>query len=123
EALLAVPAWSVSVSGREGGDGVPPVPRKVPEGVYKMAGKFEVYSDKRGEFRWRLKASNGRQIASSGEGYKDKKDCLKGIASLQKNAPGAKIIEEAPAAPVKKKAAKKAAVKKTVKKKAAKKKA
>jgi len=72
------------------------------------AGKFEVYSDKKGEFRWRLKASNGRQIASSGEGYKDKKDCMKGIASLQKNAPDAKIIEmDPPAAPAKKKAAKK----------------
>ena len=68
-----------------------------------MAGKFEVYSDKRGEFRWRLKASNGVAIASSGEGYKAKRDCLNGIASLQKNAPEAKIVdldEEAAREPV-----------------------
>jgi uncharacterized protein YegP (UPF0339 family) len=36
----------------------------------KMAAKFEVYKDKKGEFRWRLVASNGQSIASSGEGYK-----------------------------------------------------
>ena len=59
-----------------------------------MAGKFEVYADKAGEYRWRLKADNGRQIASSGEGYQEKRDCLKGIASLQKNAPDARIVEE-----------------------------
>ena len=58
-----------------------------------MAGKFEVYADKRGEFRWRLKATNGITIASSGEGYKAKRDCLGGIASVQKNAPEAQIIE------------------------------
>ena len=58
-----------------------------------MAGKFEVYADKRGEFRWRLKATNGVTIASSGEGYKAKRDCLGGIASVQKNAPGAEILE------------------------------
>ncbi|QDT63512.1 YegP family protein [Calycomorphotria hydatis] len=75
-----------------------------------MPGKFEVYTDKKGEYRWRLKATNGRQIASSGEGYKARADCMKGIASLQKNAPGAKIIEEEAApkkAPAKKKAVKK----------------
>ena len=94
-----------------------------------MAGKFEVYTDKAGEYRWRLKASNGRQIASSGEGYKEHRDCLKGIASLQKNAPGARIVEEGDKSPVtakkpatKKAAAKKAAAKKAPAKKAAKKK-
>ena len=58
-----------------------------------MAGKFEVYADKRGEYRWRLKASNGIAIASSGEGYKAKRDCLAGIASVQKNAPDSPILE------------------------------
>ena len=58
-----------------------------------MAGKFEVYADKAGEFRWRLKASNGIPIASSGEGYKAKRDCLAGIASVQKNAPASPILE------------------------------
>ncbi len=43
-----------------------------------MAGekdKFEVYKDKRGEFRWRRKASNGKIVGASSESYKAKKDC------------------------------------------------
>lgn len=36
---------------------------------------FEVYEDKRGEWRWRRKASNGKIVGSSCEGYKSKKDC------------------------------------------------
>ena len=57
--------------------------------------KFEVYADKRGEFRFRLKATNG-QIIAVGESYKAKASCLKGIASIRKNAPeAAVIIEEA----------------------------
>ncbi len=51
-----------------------------------MAGKFEVYKDKKGEFRFRLKASNGQTILAS-EGYKARASCLNGIASVQKNAP------------------------------------
>jgi uncharacterized protein YegP (UPF0339 family) len=49
-----------------------------------MAGKFEVYKGKAGEFRFRLKASNGQNILS-GEGYKAKASCMNGIASVQKN--------------------------------------
>lgn len=47
--------------------------------------KFEVYVDKAGEFRFRLKAKNGQAIAV-GEGYKAKKSCLNGIESIRKNA-------------------------------------
>ena len=65
-----------------------------------MAGKFEVYTDKSGEYRWRLKATNGRQIASSGEGYKEHRDCLGGIASVRKNAPDADVLEEGARAPL-----------------------
>ena len=54
--------------------------------------KYEVYTDKKGEFRFRLKAKNGQIIAVS-EGYKTKKSCLNGIASIKKNAPEAKITE------------------------------
>ena len=49
-----------------------------------MAGKFECYKDKAGEFRFRLKAGNGQAILSS-EGYKGKASCSNGIASVQKN--------------------------------------
>ena len=52
--------------------------------------KFEVYTDKAGEFRFRLKAANGQVVATS-EGYKAKDSCLNGIESVKKNAPDAEI--------------------------------
>lgn len=52
--------------------------------------KFEVYLDKAGEYRFRLKARNGEIIAVS-EGYKAKASCLNGIESVKKNAPDAPI--------------------------------
>lgn len=51
---------------------------------------FEVYSDKRSEWRWRLVASNGLIIADSGQGYTHKVDCLHGIKLVQGSA-GAEI--------------------------------
>jgi uncharacterized protein YegP (UPF0339 family) len=55
--------------------------------------KFEMYQDKTGEFRFRLKATNGQVIATS-EGYKAKESCLNDIASVQKNAPEAEVVAE-----------------------------
>lgn len=52
--------------------------------------KFEIYTDKKGEIRFRLKAKNGQVIAAS-EGYKTKKSCENGIASVRKNAADADI--------------------------------
>ena len=52
--------------------------------------KFEVYTDKAGEFRFRLKAKNGEIIATS-EGYKAKPSCLNGIESVRNNAVDSKI--------------------------------
>ena len=46
--------------------------------------KFEIYTDKRGEFRFRLKANNGQAILAS-EGYKAKTSCTNGIESVKKN--------------------------------------
>lgn len=57
-----------------------------------MAGKFEVYQDKAGKYRFRLKASNG-QVIATGESYESKAPCLKGVASVQKNAPDAAVVE------------------------------
>ncbi len=54
--------------------------------------KFEVYQDKKGEFRFRLKAKNG-QIIATGEGYKAKASCKNGIESIKKNAVDAKVVE------------------------------
>lgn len=54
--------------------------------------KFEVYADKAGEFRFRLKATNGQVIATS-EGYKSKSGCMNGIESVKKNAPEAEVVD------------------------------
>ncbi len=54
--------------------------------------KFEMYTDKAGEFRFRLKAKNGEIIATS-EGYKAKASCENGIASVKKNAEEGKVEE------------------------------
>ena len=53
--------------------------------------KFELYLDKAGEYRFRLKARNG-EIIAVGEGYKAKNSCLNGIASVGRNAPDAPIV-------------------------------
>jgi len=55
--------------------------------------KFEIYTDKAGEFRFRLKATNG-QIIAVGEGYTTHANCVNGIESVKKNAPDAEIVEE-----------------------------
>ncbi|MFY9800270.1 MAG: YegP family protein [Methanoregula sp.] len=55
-------------------------------------GKFEVFTDKAGEYRFRLKAPNGEIIAAS-EGYSSKASCMNGIESVKKNAPTAVVIE------------------------------
>ncbi len=54
--------------------------------------KFEVYEDKGGKYRFRLKATNGQIIAVS-QAYKSRKSCLNGAESVKKNAPDAKIEE------------------------------
>ena len=50
-----------------------------------MAGKFELYRDKAGEYRFRLKAANGEKILAS-EGYKQRGGAENGIQSVRKNA-------------------------------------
>lgn len=44
--------------------------------------RVEIYKDKRGEWRWRVKHSNGRILADSGEGYSRKSDAKKGFERL-----------------------------------------
>jgi len=58
-----------------------------------MAGKFELYKDSRGEYRFRLKAGNGETIAVS-EGYKSKSGALNGIDSVRRNAPTAAVDDK-----------------------------
>ena len=65
----------------------------VEEVVQQKHPKFEMYLDKAGEFRFRLKARNGEIIAVS-EGYKAKSGCLNGIESVKKNAPEAEVVKK-----------------------------
>ena len=57
--------------------------------------KFEIYKDKADQFRWRLRASNGKIIADSGEGYVAKADCQHAIGLIQSGAAGAEIVDNA----------------------------
>jgi len=57
-----------------------------------MAGKFEVYQDKAGKYRFRLKAGNG-QVIATGEAYESKSACLNGVESIKKNAPDAAVVD------------------------------
>ena len=80
-----------------------------------MPAKFTVYKDKSNKFRFNLKAANG-EIIAVGESYPDKKSALKGIASIQKNASVATIVDTT----VEDKAAKKTVTKPAAAKKPAK---
>jgi len=55
--------------------------------------KFRIYKDRKKEWRWQLQSKNGKFIADSGEGYKNKKDC---IAMVQKVAPEVEFVVEQP---------------------------
>ncbi len=55
--------------------------------------KFEIYQDKAGEYRFRLKAGNG-QVIAVGEGYTTLANCKNGVESVKKNAPDADVVEE-----------------------------
>jgi uncharacterized protein YegP (UPF0339 family) len=57
-----------------------------------MAAKFEVFKGTTGDFRFRLKAANGKVICQ-GQGYKTKDACLKGIESIKTNAASAAVVE------------------------------
>lgn len=73
---------------------IAPVENQTVEGYAAQKNpKFEIYKDKKGEFRFRLKATNG-QIIAVGEGYTTLANCLNGVESVKKNAVDAEIVEE-----------------------------
>ncbi len=99
EIILTASESYTSMSGCQGGiasvqkNALAHVEDQTAEGFEELTHpKFEVYKDKAGEFRFRLKARNGENIGKS-ESYKRKDSCMKGIASVGKNAPDAKIEE------------------------------
>lgn len=56
-------------------------------------GRFELYPDVRGDYRWRLRATNGQVIATGGQGYASERSAREGIESVKRNAPQAEVIE------------------------------
>lgn len=56
--------------------------------------KFTIYSDRAGEYRWRLRATNGRIVADSAEGYRSKADCQAGIQLVKRGAPAASVNDD-----------------------------
>jgi uncharacterized protein YegP (UPF0339 family) len=59
-----------------------------------MAATFELYKDRAGEYRWRLRHQNGNIIADSGEGYNTKAGAINGIESVKDNVPTAPIDDQ-----------------------------
>ena len=74
---------------------IAPVEDQTKEGFEKEKNpKFEIYTDKAGELRFRLKAANGEIILAS-EGYSSMSGCKNGIESVRKNADSEAVMEEA----------------------------
>ncbi|MGL5867300.1 MAG: YegP family protein [Dermatophilaceae bacterium] len=67
-------------------------PIRAPEKIGATSGRFEVYQDKAGKFRFRLKAGNGVIIAT-GEAYESKAAAKRGIKSLLRATAGATVVE------------------------------
>ncbi len=57
-----------------------------------MAGKFEIYKDQSGRYRFRLKSRNG-EIVASGDSYPTKADAKKGVAAVKRAADGAEVVD------------------------------
>ena len=55
--------------------------------------KFQIYADTTGKYRWRLVASNGQNIASSGESFDSKSNAKRAAENVKENAGKAEIVE------------------------------
>ncbi len=56
--------------------------------------KFQIFTDRAGEFRWRLRADNNEIIADSAEGYKRKAECEYGVDLVKQLAPTAEVQDQ-----------------------------
>jgi len=56
--------------------------------------KFQLYKDRKGEYRWRLRARNGEIIADSNEGYSSKASCKHGIDLVREQAASAAVEDQ-----------------------------
>lgn len=71
----------------------PHIREKMAEKRKDRLGRFEIYKDSKGEFRFRLRAPNN-EIIVVGEAYKSKASCLKGIRSVKRNVVVAEIEDQ-----------------------------
>ncbi|WP_226009967.1 YegP family protein [Halomicrobium salinisoli] len=54
---------------------------------------FELYEDRGGKYRWRLRHRNGNVVADSGQGYTRRANAQNGLASVRRNALGAALVD------------------------------
>ena len=66
--------------------------------------KFQIYKDRKGEYRWRLRARNGEIIADSNEGYSRKASCKHGIDLVREQAASAAVEDQTEEAPTERRA-------------------
>src|SRR4051812_17547059 len=59
----------------------------------KSSATFEVYKDKGGDYRWRLRTQNTKVIASGGQSFSSKQSCVDSIESVKRHAADAPIKE------------------------------
>jgi len=62
--------------------------------VNAVVTKFQIYQDRKGEYRWRLRARNGEIIADSNEGYSSKASCEHGIDLVKQQAASAEVEDQ-----------------------------
>jgi uncharacterized protein YegP (UPF0339 family) len=66
------------------------------EAYRQSQARFELFEDRGGEYRWRLRHRNGNVLASSGQGYTRRHNAQKGMHSVKRNSLGAGVIEIEP---------------------------
>jgi uncharacterized protein len=62
--------------------------------VNAVVTKFQIYQDRKGEYRWRLRARNGEIIADGNEGYSSKASCEHGIDLVKEQAASAEVEDQ-----------------------------
>lgn len=62
------------------------------ESIRSSQARFELFTDRGGAHRWRLRHRNGNVIATAGEGYSSRQKCQQGMQSVKRNAHGAGVL-------------------------------
>jgi uncharacterized protein YegP (UPF0339 family) len=59
-----------------------------------MEVSFQYFRDDNGQWRWRMRAANGKKIAECGEGYHNRQACEHGLSLVVRGARTATVIGE-----------------------------